>query len=997
MSQRKFDTDTAMDEPATGFVGFNNAAFASVTAIALHQSDSRTGNADETAWLNLFDDSGSDTLGLLTFRSNTSDEDYVRFKVTGLTDNTDWYQLAVTYVEHNGSFDASEVLDMGFDFFGEKGDDGADGAVCAFKFAYSSTKTDGDPGAGIFRDNNGTFGSISELYIDVEDANGVGVEVMLEAMIGAVNNNRVYAQLHQFSTDFTDYRVYNVLGITSATGYRKLTVSPVDSSGSFANEDECYLYFAPVKTPAIPGFSYKVDLASQTDADPGSGILRPNNSTWASVTEIYADNNNFEGTNISASLDELCSVDNETTLADLFIYKEGDLAKFEHYRVTAIEDSTGYRTLTVTHVDGSENIVNGDVVSAMLIPHGLDSYQMGYHLRLDLGAQTDGDPGAGYFRLNNATPASATEAYVNDADRLGGNITTWLENLGASNNGTRRGRLRIEERSEPGNYAEYWITAATVDGSGYWKVSLAYISGGGTLSDDDYIVVNDWRAGDAGVFHGYEYDLDLASTAISDPGAGEVRFNNADLTLATTMIIDALASTGADTSGFIEFMDDADNATTRGTVRVAKKTDPDETHVMYSVTGAVTNSSGYYQVPIAYISGDGTLADNDDVIITFISAGDGFGAGSTKTDPVLADTVLARDSENSDAPVEIPLTNLRDLIAGEASSGFGNRLINPLFRVDIEGNASVGATNDDHVVEGWRFKNNTDCSPYVTRVTGDSVSYALQCSTDADADAAIAAGQYTYWQTAIEGYDFADALWGTADAKNVILKVRIRAPTTGTYCIAVQNSAQNRSYVFEVSCTANTWVDVEETIPGDTSGTWLKTNGIGLRVFCAIAAGSTYQTTADTWAAGNYFATANQANGVGSVDNIYRIEDPILSVGYSIPTEVIPDSVEYARCNRYAELVGAGASGFYHTATDVQLGLPYKVPKRTSSPTITITDTAPTVYRSGGTDAGTSSTIQASNGDEFGGRVRIDGFSGLTSSEPCILQKYAFLVTDRLI
>jgi hypothetical protein len=253
-------------------------------------------------------------------------------------------------------------------------------------------------------------------------------------------------------------------------------------------------------------------------------------------------------------------------------------------------------------------------------------------------------------------------------------------------------------------------------------------------------------------------------------------------------------------------------------------------------------------------------------------------------------------------------------VNGGSLSGFRNRLINSLFQVDIEGNAGGVTTNSAHVVEGWMpiFSNGVTTQT-ISRVDGDSVPYALRYAITTGSDSSIAAGDYGILYTAIEGYDFSDALWGTANAKSVWISGRIKAPTTGTYCVAVRNSSGTRSYVFEVSCTAATWTDFEKEIPGDTSGTWEKTTSRAILVMFSIATGSTYQTTADTWTAGNYWATSNQANGLATNGNIYEIENIRVSVGGPIPTEYRPYSLDLAHCQRYYEKGYMYSYGYYNT------------------------------------------------------------------------------------
>ena len=73
----------------------------------------------------------------------------------------------------------------------------------------------------------------------------------------------------------------------------------------------------------------------------------------------------------------------------------------------------------------------------------------------------------------------------------------------------------------------------------------------------------------------------------------------------------------------------------------------------------------------------------------------------------------------------------------------------------------------------------------------------------------------------------------------------MRSSLTGTFGGSLRNSAGDRSYPFTYTISAvNTWEQKVITVAGDTSGTWLTTNGIGIRVAFGLGVGSTYSGTA---------------------------------------------------------------------------------------------------------------------------------------------------------
>lgn len=87
---------------------------------------------------------------------------------------------------------------------------------------------------------------------------------------------------------------------------------------------------------------------------------------------------------------------------------------------------------------------------------------------------TNADPGDGFIRLNNATPASATAIYVDLQDTNGTVITTWLDAIAVGS------RIRLYRLSAPVNYAEYAVTSVTTV-TGYRNIAVTYVSGNGTF------------------------------------------------------------------------------------------------------------------------------------------------------------------------------------------------------------------------------------------------------------------------------------------------------------------------------------------------------------------------------------------------------------------------------------------------------------------------------------------------------------------------------------
>lgn len=166
------------------------------------------------------------------------------------------------------------------------------------------------------------------------------------------------------------------------------------------------------------------------------------------------------------------------------------------------------------------------------------------------------------------------------------------------------------------------------------------------------------------------------------------------------------------------------------------------------------------------------------------------------------------------------------------------------------------------------------------------------------ADTAIAAGDFCTFTQRIEGYNFKRTL----AQRPMTYRTWVKATLAGVYCVAFRNSGPDRSFVAEITINnANTWEEKVVTILASPSaGTWNYANGMGLSATLVIAGGSTFQTAAGAWQNGNFFATANQINGVNTGSTDFRTTGWELVPGI-VPMRLPPRSVvrELLACRRY--------------------------------------------------------------------------------------------------
>ena len=298
-------------------------------------------------------------------------------------------------------------------------------------------------------------------------------------------------------------------------------------------------------------------------------------------------------------------------------------------------------------------------------------------------------------------------------------------------------------------------------------------------------------------------------------------------------------------------------------------------------------------------------------------------------------------------------------VAGSISSvntfGFKNRLINGNMVIDQR---SAGAsvtqnTSGTYTLDRWVVYG-TVTSKFTVQQNAGSVTPPAGYinylgATSSSAYSIVAADEFTVNQI-IEGLNLSDLAWGTASAKTVTLSFQVYSSLTGTFGGALRNTNTTRSYPFSYSIpVANTWTSISITIAGDTTGTWLTTNGAGIRLDFSLGTGTTQSGTAGAWAATNYTSATGAVSVVGTSGATFYITGVQFEVGSQATSfDFRSYGTEFSLCQRYFETsynqgvaVGtATATGVYYTlgASDssgsIGTVLQFKVTKRTT-PTLT--------------------------------------------------------------
>ena len=231
-----------------------------------------------------------------------------------------------------------------------------------------------------------------------------------------------------------------------------------------------------------------------------------------------------------------------------------------------------------------------------------------------------------------------------------------------------------------------------------------------------------------------------------------------------------------------------------------------------------------------------------------------------------------------------------------------NRIINGAMEIDQRNaGASVTPTTSGYTLDRWQATLAAASKFSVQQSSTAPTGFKNSLLVTSLAATTVGSSDYYLIQQKIEGYNMADFDWGTANAKTVTLSFWVQSSLTGTFGGSLGNNAFNRTYPFTYTISsANTWEQKSITIAGDTSGTWLSTNGTGIQLTFGLGSGSTFSGTAGAWAGTGYQTATGATQVVATNGATFYITGVQLEVG-SVATEFErrPYGTELQLCQRY--------------------------------------------------------------------------------------------------
>jgi len=324
-------------------------------------------------------------------------------------------------------------------------------------------------------------------------------------------------------------------------------------------------------------------------------------------------------------------------------------------------------------------------------------------------------------------------------------------------------------------------------------------------------------------------------------------------------------------------------------------------------------------------------------------------------------------------------------LAGSADAGGltgRNLIINGAMQVAQRGGTTTINNNQSYsAVDRFQGIGSSggifDITQSTTTPDGFKNSLKVEVTT---ADSSIGSTEYYVIDQRIEGSNIPQLAWGTSAAKDVTLSFWVRSSVTGTHGGAISNSATNRSYPYTYTISsADTWEHKSITIDGDTSGTWLTSTGVGIRLYWGLGAGADESGTADAWGADEYRTATGAVQLIGTANATWYITGVQLEVGeQATPFEHRSFHDEFMRCQRYYQEIHGGSCE-PSSSTTIETSFT-RLPMRATatgsvSAPVDVEDPNVTVYTQ------SSGAIAINNATARAEKIGLSNFSGLGTSK----------------
>tara|TARA_A100001015_G_scaffold321082_1_gene450019 strand:- start:693 stop:1727 length:1035 start_codon:yes stop_codon:yes gene_type:complete len=327
---------------------------------------------------------------------------------------------------------------------------------------------------------------------------------------------------------------------------------------------------------------------------------------------------------------------------------------------------------------------------------------------------------------------------------------------------------------------------------------------------------------------------------------------------------------------------------------------------------------------------------------------------------------------------------LAALIGSQTALSNRNLVINGAAEVYQRG-ASQTAHNS-YSVDRWQLKNTSGATCTHEQSTDAPAPFKNSIKYTAGGTSCSAA-QVAGIAQRMEGTSITSIGLGTSAAQPVTLSFYVKSSVTGTYAVSMRNNDTNQSFIntYTIS-SANTWEYKKVTFDARTTGTWLTTTGIGVRLWFDLGSGSNFDGTAGSWTTDNHLTVSSQADVVGTSSATWFVTGVQLELGeVATPFEHRSFADDLALCQRYYQTMARGAMGGAYSSTQWIGGGNFNTPMRATptasqpSGVATVHDPSTATYEQSSTD------ITATYASTTGSTFILGNLSGMNAFRPMSL------------
>jgi len=371
---------------------------------------------------------------------------------------------------------------------------------------------------------------------------------------------------------------------------------------------------------------------------------------------------------------------------------------------------------------------------------------------------------------------------------------------------------------------------------------------------------------------------------------------------------------------------------------------------------SATNVAGGTVGAIHYQSAAGVtafLTGNTTTTPQFVTS---TGTGSLAQAPTLTSStgsgnvVLATSPTITTPVIDKINTSITNVSLGAGNSSImKNRIINGAMVIDQRNSGGSVTPANSYTLDRW-YAAVSQTGKFTVQQNAGSVTppsgYKNYLGVTSSSAYSVLTGDYFGISQRIEGYNFADLMFGTASAQTFTFSFWVRSSLTGNFGGSFQGAATAtlRSYPFSYTISsANTWEQKTIIVAGDTfTNTWDSTNGVGLYANFGLGAGTSASGTSGTWASANYANVTGATSVVGTSGATFYITGVQLEVGSSATGyEYRQYQQELALCQRYyfqqtvTDAFGQISFANITTTTNHRPWIPFPVNMRTTPTSLT--------------------------------------------------------------